>query len=469
MAINNTMPSINNFLSGFSNGLPGMKDFRHASRLYIDDNQRLAPKQKWLFHTVFEIDNTVPARPFTGAQQSEINMLVKSCELPKYDMNLEEKQQYNKKVYIGTRIKYSPVSITFHDDQADIINAFWKSYYEYHIADSLTVANLGGSNGFTDDDMYKPYPIATQFGMDNAVERKKPFLKSISIFLLHKKQFTSFKLINPIIGSFSHDTLDQTDGAGILTNTMQIFYETVLYGAGSIKTELKGKFADLHYDFEPSPLSVLGRGTTSIFGAGGILDGVSSAITNYQEGNVFGAVLGAINTYNNAKKIKAKDAVKEELKGIVKDGIIGIGESARSISTAPMGNYIIGAVAATAAVASLTGAVKLGNNTTNSNVISNPVIDTITYLTATESFNLVQNNTLAKDKIAVGIYYKSIGSRKGLSIAESEIEFIASSDAVKNVYRSRVLSDVGTLVNNGYIKINRATNEININAERALI
>ena len=32
------MPSINNFLKGFSAGLPGMKDYRHAARLYLDDN-----------------------------------------------------------------------------------------------------------------------------------------------------------------------------------------------------------------------------------------------------------------------------------------------------------------------------------------------------------------------------------------------------------------------------------------------
>ena len=464
------MPSINNFLSGFSNGLPGLKDFRHASRLYLDDNQRLAPKQKWLFHVVFNLDNTIPAKPFTNNQQLEVNMLVKTCELPKYDMNLEEKQQYNKKVYIGTRIKYNPVSITFHDDQADTINAFWKTYYEYHIADSITVANMGGANGFTKDDMYSENKIASQFGMDNSTQRKKPFLKSIEIFVLHKKEFTSFVLINPIIGSFSHDTLDQTDGQGLMTNTMQVFYETVLYGSGKVNTaNMNGKFATLHYDREPSPLSVLGRGTTSIFGPGGIVDGVGSVIKNYEEGNIFGAVVGAVNTYNNAKKIKAKEAVKEELKGIVKEGVIEVGKQAGTVTTAPVGNYAIGAATGVAAVAALAGTAKLENNTTNNRVVSNAVIDTQRYLTATESFNLVQNNALARDKIAVGIYYKNVGSRKGLTIAESEVEFIASNDSVKNIYRSRVLSDTTKLVNDGFIKIERATNDVNINAERALI
>ena len=51
------MPSINNFLTSFSDGLPGMKDYRHAARLYLDDNYKLLPKQKFLFHVVFDIDD----------------------------------------------------------------------------------------------------------------------------------------------------------------------------------------------------------------------------------------------------------------------------------------------------------------------------------------------------------------------------------------------------------------------------
>ena len=86
MAINIIMPSINNFLNSFSNGLPGMKDYRHASRLYLDDNFKLLPKQKFLFHTVFSIDNTIPFRAFTNNEQLELNMLVKNADLPKFDI-----------------------------------------------------------------------------------------------------------------------------------------------------------------------------------------------------------------------------------------------------------------------------------------------------------------------------------------------------------------------------------------------
>ena len=467
------MPSINNFLKGFSNGLPGMKDYQHASRLYLDDNFKLAPKQKFLFHVVFDIDNTIPARAFSTNERLELNMLVKSCELPKYDMNIEEKLQYNKKIYVATRIKYNPVTIAFHDDHADTVNAFWKAYYEYNISDSLSVANAGGPNGYTKDDMYGPNRVATQFGMDTATQRAKPFLKSIQIFALHKKRFTSFTLVNPVISSFSHDNLDQTDGTGTMSNTMQIFYETVLYGAGIVNSnDIKG-FATVHYDLEPSPLSVLGRGTTSIFGPGGIVDGIGSVISDIQNNNFgVGTILRGINTYNNAKKINAKEAVKEELKGLTKEGIVQIGRQAGTI-TNPVGNFSVGnaAVIAVAAGATLAGAKGLIDDRKNKDnkVINNPIIDTQNYLSPTESFNLLQTNLSARDQVASSIYYKTSGSRRGLTIAQSDIEYAASTDSTKNIYRSRALTDITKLVNEGYIKINRTTNEVSIIAERAVL
>ena len=126
------MPSINNFLKGFTNGLPGMKDYRHASRLYLDDNYKLAPKNKFLFHVVFDIDDEVAIKNnvLSHNEKFELNMLVKSCDLPKFNMNVEERIQYNKKVYPSTRVTYDAVNISFHDDHADTVNAFWKKYFE---------------------------------------------------------------------------------------------------------------------------------------------------------------------------------------------------------------------------------------------------------------------------------------------------------------------------------------------------
>ena len=85
------MPSINNFLKGFTDGLPGMKDFRHASRLYIDDHFKLLPKQKFLFHVVISLNDDISFDKFSANERYELNMLVKACDLPRYNMNIEEK------------------------------------------------------------------------------------------------------------------------------------------------------------------------------------------------------------------------------------------------------------------------------------------------------------------------------------------------------------------------------------------
>ena len=457
------MPKINDFLQGFQDNLPGLKDFRHASRLYIDDNYKLLPKQKFLYHVQFETDEDLFFDGFGQTEKLELNMLVKQCELPRYGINTQEGVQYNKKVYTQTRIQYEPVNITFFDDHADTVNAFWKKYYSYHFADSVSLGGTGVAestrdSGYDADVKNRP----NKFGMDTPQQRKKPYLKRINIFLLHKQRFTQMTLINPKIVSFSHDSVDAADGAGVLQNQMQIMYETVLYDSGNITRNDVPGFAQLHYDKEPSPLTILGGGTNSIFGPGGVVDGVGSAIKNLQSGNILGAILAASNTYNNAKKIKKSDA-KEELKGIAKKGVQEIGKQAGNI-TNPVGQFAVGTAAALATVATTKGLVD-NNNRANTTVVTTAQ-DTVNFLTAEESFQLVNNNDDVKDEIAAGLYYKDIGSRTGQTIAQSNVAFENSSDNVKNVYQAKAITDVRKLVTEGYIKIDRGTQDVAINAEK---
>ena len=392
-------------------------------------------------------------------------MLVKAADLPRYGYNVEEKIQYNKKMYTATRIQYEPVNITFHDDHADTVNAFWKKYYEYTIADGVSM-NSDLQISATKDDYYKPEYIRTtnRYGLDTPKERGKPYIKGIEIFVLHKQRFTSMTLVNPVIGSFAHDTLDQADGAGVMQNTMQIFYETVLYKSGIVNVNNIPGFATVNYDKEPSPLTVLGGGTNSIFGPGGVVDGIGSVIKNVQTGNILGAILSASNTYNNAKKIKKKDA-KEELKGLAKKGVLEIGKQAGT--TSQVSQFAIGAAVATG----LTLANKKGtnDNTNKSDIktLTNTTLDTKTFFTADESFKLVNNDTNVKDEVAAGLYYKDIGSRKNLTVAQSDVEFENASATVKTVYRSKAQTNIRKLVTEGYIKINRTSQDVSVSVEKA--
>jgi hypothetical protein len=79
----------------------------------------------------------------------------------------------------------------------------------------------------------------------------------------------------------------------------------------------------------------------------------------------------------------------------------------------------------------------------------------------------VTTDTNVRDEIAAGIYYKDIGSRKGLTVAESDVEYEASSDTIKNVYTGKVSTDIRKLVTEGYIQINRGTQDVSVATEKA--
>ena len=102
-------------------------------------------------------------------------------------------------------------------------------------------------------------------------------------------------------------------------------------------------------------------------------------------------------------------------------------------------------------------------------MISNSTVDNTAFLGADESFNLVSTNSSVRDEIAAALYYRDIGSRKGLTIAESNVEYEASATNIKNVYTSKAITDIRKLVTEGYIKIERQTQDVEIATEKANI
>ena len=177
-----------------------------------------------------------------------------------------------------------------------------------------------------------------------------------------------------------------------------------------------------------------------------------------------GAVLGAVNTYNNAKKIKKKD-VKAELKGLAKKGIQEIGKQAAV--TNPVSSFIVGsAVVAAGTIANAKGTSD-NQNRADSRVISNPTFDSNLYFTAEEAYQLITNDDTAKDKVASIIYYKDIGSRRDLTVAESDVEFAGSTETTKSVYRAKTVTNIRKLVTEGYVRINRTSLDVNIQTEKA--
>ena len=104
-----------------------LRDQRHASRLFTADQFRLAPKQNFLFHVAFGVN---PAALINAdliqRYGNEINMLVKSVDLPSISLKADTANQYNRKKNIQTTSDFTDLGIKLHDDNMRLINHLWQ-------------------------------------------------------------------------------------------------------------------------------------------------------------------------------------------------------------------------------------------------------------------------------------------------------------------------------------------------------
>ena len=97
----------------------------------------------------------------------------------------------------------------------------------------------------------------------------------------------------------------------------------------------------------------------------------------------------------------------------------------------------------------------------------NPILTVGEQLIETIQTHLKLSNEEAKNKVASALYYQQVGSRNGQTIAESDVAYAALTTNEKSVYRDRVLKEITQLVSDGYIKIDRTTQNVSIVAEKA--
>lgn len=228
------------------------KDSRNAHALYVSDDMRLAPKVKFLYYAVFNINPNVVSVDFEQRHKTELNYLVKQMDLPRYTTEATTLNQYNRKTNIYTKIAYDPVNLVFHDDNVGVTNALWAYYYGYYFSDR---------NNGTESDVLPPAYVRNtydaknsfRYGLDN--NSSEPFFQSIKLYVLTKGTYFGYTLCNPKITSWQHDTMDQTQGNGIVENKMTIAYDAVIYYQGKIsKGNNPSGFAKDHYDEDFGPL-----------------------------------------------------------------------------------------------------------------------------------------------------------------------------------------------------------------------
>lgn len=318
-------------VKGFVNSLFGndyLRDYRHASKTFVANNYAFTPKYKFLFHTYFNINSNA----WQAGTRQNFGILVKDIKLPSYNFSTVQLNQYNRKRIIQTKIKYDPVSITFHDDNSNSINKLWYAYYTYYYNDankpnvqftsknSNPIPNNGINNSqqvtgadYNLNNIYKDSITGnTDWGYygesanPNSDGQKIPFFQNITVFGFNQHNFTAYTLINPIITSFGHDTYNYEEGNGVMKNTMTIDYETVVYNEGAIDGRTPDNivtgFGDrANYDRRTSPNMNPGA-NGNIFGPLGLVDGQGGTV-NGLASDLLSATIAGSRLYDSFKSI----------------------------------------------------------------------------------------------------------------------------------------------------------------------
>ena len=319
--------AFNGFLDSVANGALSPKgnlgDYSHASKLFVTENQKLAPHTKFLYHCFFQMDPLAASvlPDLKAKHELEIGMLVKSAELPKFSADIETKNKYNRKKNVQTAIKYNPVTITFHDDNYGVTTALLEAYYRYNFSDGNYKETPGAFNKAGAGDSTYKGAGANQYsyGLNNG--QTVPFFQNIQISQMARKAYTTYTLVNPIITEWQHDTVDATDGTTTMVNTITVMYEAVFYTRGNVETGANGNpkgFGDQqHYDVTPSALN--GGGLGGILGTASQLFGFITNGTGFN--NPLQAGLAAAGLISNIRNLSSEGLRAEGFK--VLTGAIG--------------------------------------------------------------------------------------------------------------------------------------------------
>ena len=327
-----------------------LRDYTHASKTFRPNAYENAPKFKFLFHVYFELNPTLGniVTPLT----TNYGLLVKTVKLPSFTFDTTTLNQYNRKRLIQSKIKYDPVSITFHDDNGNAIRKLWKGYYNYYYADGTKPQVVfNGARGATPQTQYNggggvsgatdTYNNRTQYqpsitGNDSwgyqgtsgePTGVKIPFFKNITIFGFNQHNFVAYTLINPIITTFSHDTYSYAEGNGTMEHQMSLEYETVVYNEGAVDGQTPSNIVtgfgdENHYDRTLSPIARPGS-NANILGQGGLVAGAGGVIDALEQGNILGAIQAAGTTYNTFKNTNILNIAKSEVVAGLNNSLTG--------------------------------------------------------------------------------------------------------------------------------------------------
>jgi len=314
-----------------------LRDYQHASKTFVTNAYAYAPKYKFNFHVYFDINKDLIGATKGWPEDQNFGLAVKNVQLPKYTFDVHTLNQYNRKRVVQTKIKYDPINIVFHDDNDNLIRKMWYTYYTYYYKDATQQDSNSGlsTSDFGDGGYGNRYDLNHRNIYDASINgsddwgyigetgktpatntaaslgvSKAPFFKAINIYGFNQHSFALYRIINPMIESFSHDTYNYAESNGVMENQMSLQYETVKYYEGALNGKKPGDLvkefgSEAHYDRTLSPIARPGSNAT-ILGQGGLVDAAGGILNDLESGNFLGAIQkagAAKNTFKNPQNI----------------------------------------------------------------------------------------------------------------------------------------------------------------------
>ena len=321
-----------NLLETLTQGLNSqdtLKSWQHASKIFVDGNFIRSPKYAFMFYVQFDFEEGASGLLTNAKSAIQMGALAKSAQLPKFTIDTQTVNAYNRVNLVQKKLKYDPVSLKFHDDSSDIIRDFWYDYMSFYYRDGdyqlgqyLQPGNSKYDARNKDGWGYNPRP---SFNAAFQSPNYNP-LRAIRIFSFSQGRFSEYVLINPIITSFRHGE-HTNEGSNLLEHEMVVNYETVKYFKGAVTQD---NFSDsflLLYDNAQSPLKT--GVTSSVFGTGGLVDTLDNVMADLATGN-FGAAFLKLNKAQQTFKGKniGEMAINEGLNTIQ----VALGSGANPVS-----------------------------------------------------------------------------------------------------------------------------------------
>ena len=205
-------------------------------------------------------DHLSPKYSFIRTVKDRLHFLCHTAEGPKFQIQQDVMNQYNRKRIINRKIDYDPMSVRMYDTVDGLGLKFAKMLYEFEFQNARLYTPSGhpadGPGGPNRDNFQESvltnetqFKRTHNFGMRSQNMHNHRLVKSIDLYQLQGKLYNRAKIIHPRLTRMDMDQFDYASSA--VTNISLSFqYENLLFDEVAVQYE--NAPSDIRTAFEES-------------------------------------------------------------------------------------------------------------------------------------------------------------------------------------------------------------------------